>query len=87
MARDHAESFADVESGRADAFATDAVLLYRLIAQNKAKAKYQVIGEFLSYDPHGMMYRKGDAQFAQRVNASTSAGSCACRRATVSISP
>jgi ABC-type amino acid transport substrate-binding protein len=68
VARDHAESFAEVDSGRADAFATDDVLLYGLIAQNKAKAKYQVIGEFLSYDPYGVMYRKGDAQFSQLVN-------------------
>jgi ABC-type amino acid transport substrate-binding protein len=68
VARDHAESFAEVESGRADAFATDDVLLYGLIAQNKAKSKYQVIGEFLSYDPYGIMYRRGDPQMAQLVN-------------------
>ena len=42
-------------------------LLYGLIAQNQAKGKYQVIGEFLSYDPYGIMYRKGDAEFAEVV--------------------
>jgi glutamate/aspartate transport system substrate-binding protein len=66
--RDHAESFAQVVDGKADAFATDDVLLYGLIAQNKAQGKYRVIGEFLSYDPYGIMYRKGDAQVARLIN-------------------
>ena len=69
VSRDHAESFARVVEGAADAFATDDVLLYGLIAQNKAQGNYQVIGEFLSYDPYGIMYRKGDAQFAALVTA------------------
>jgi glutamate/aspartate transport system substrate-binding protein len=67
--RDHAESFAQVVDGKADAFATDDVLLYGLIAQNKAQGKYRVIGEFLSYDPYGIMYRKGDAQVGRLINA------------------
>jgi ABC-type amino acid transport substrate-binding protein len=70
VARDHAESYAQLEAGTADAFATDDVLLYGLIAQHKAQKKYQVVGEFLSYDPYGIMYRKGDAQFAELVTRS-----------------
>jgi ABC-type amino acid transport substrate-binding protein len=65
---DHAQSFAQVVAGSADAFATDDVLLYGLIAQNKARDQFQVIGEFLSYDPYGIMYRKGDAQLERLVN-------------------
>ncbi len=65
--RDHAESYAQVVSGKADAFATDDVLLYGLIAQNKAQGRYFVVGEFLSYDPYGIMYRRGDAQLASLV--------------------
>jgi glutamate/aspartate transport system substrate-binding protein len=65
---DHAESFALVKTGKAAAFATDDVLLYGLIAQDKAanngRSDYQVVGEFLSYDPYGVMFRKGDAQLA-----------------------
>jgi len=65
---DHAESFALVKAGKAAAFATDDVLLYGLIAQDKAtnngRSDYQVVGEFLSYDPYGVMFRKGDAQLA-----------------------
>jgi glutamate/aspartate transport system substrate-binding protein len=69
VARDHAESFAQVVGGKADAFATDDVLLYGLIAQNKAQGKYFVIGEFLSYDPYGIMYRKGDTQVGSLINS------------------
>src|SRR5882672_676775 len=66
-ARDHAESYAQLEAGKADAFATDDVLLYGLVAQRKAQKQYQVVGEFLSYDPYGIMFRKGDAQLAALV--------------------
>jgi len=66
-ARDHAEAYAQLEAGRADAFATDDVLLYGLVAQHQARQRYEVVGEFLSYDPYGIMFRKGDAQLAARV--------------------
>jgi ABC-type amino acid transport substrate-binding protein len=66
-ARDHAESYAMLEAGRADAFATDDVLLYGLVAQHRAQKQYQVVGDFLSYDPYGIMFRKGDAQLAELV--------------------
>lgn len=68
VARDHAESFAELAAGQVDAFATDDVLLYGLIAKNDAKGQYFVVGEFLSYDPYGIMFRKGDAQMAKLVN-------------------
>jgi glutamate/aspartate transport system substrate-binding protein len=65
--KDHAQSYAQLESGKADAFATDDVLLYGLVAQHQAGKQYQVVGEFLSYDPYGIMFRKGDAQLAELV--------------------
>jgi ABC-type amino acid transport substrate-binding protein len=65
--RDHAQSYARLEAGTADAFATDDVLLYGLIAQRQAKKEYQVVGEFLSYDPYGIMFRKNDPQLAEVV--------------------
>jgi ABC-type amino acid transport substrate-binding protein len=72
VSADHAESFGLVKSGKAEAFATDDVLLYGLIAQDRGgdqhASDYQVIGDFLSYDPYGVMFRKGDPQMAQVVN-------------------
>jgi len=68
VAADHAASFVLLTAGDVDAFATDDVLLYGLLAQNKRQADYVVIGEFLSYDPYGIMYRKDDSQFARVIN-------------------
>jgi glutamate/aspartate transport system substrate-binding protein len=72
VSRDHAESFALVKSGKAEAFATDEVLLYGLIAQDRGSAQgpsdYQVVGDFLSYDPYGVMYRRDDPEMAKVVN-------------------
>lgn len=67
-AADHAASFKLLAAGQADAFATDDVLLYGLLAQNGAQADYAVVGDFLSYDPYGVMYRRGDPQFARLVD-------------------
>jgi glutamate/aspartate transport system substrate-binding protein len=63
-ARDHAESFSFLAAGKADAFATDDVLLYGLLATSKSGADYEVVGDYLSYDPYGLMYRKDDPDFA-----------------------
>jgi glutamate/aspartate transport system substrate-binding protein len=64
-AADHAASFAMLTAGEVDAFATDDVLLYGLLAQNRRQADYVVTGEFLSYDPYAIMYRKDDPQLAR----------------------
>jgi ABC-type amino acid transport substrate-binding protein len=69
VAPDHAASFALLGKGEVDAFATDDVLLYGLLAQNKAQDDYVVIGDFLSYDPYGVMFRKGDAPLAALVES------------------
>lgn len=62
-AKDHGESFLTVESGRAVAFSMDDILLYGLIAKAKTPKDYEVVGDYLSYDPYGLMYRKGDEDF------------------------
>ena len=66
--RDHADGFALLKGGQADAFATDDVLLYGLVAQEGAKADYEVVGDYLSYDPYGIVYRKDDAQLAKVID-------------------
>ena len=65
---DHTESFAMLKEGKADAFATDDVLLYGLVATARSGDQYQVVGEYLSYDPYGLMYRKDDPGFAAIVD-------------------
>jgi Na+/H+-dicarboxylate symporter/ABC-type amino acid transport substrate-binding protein len=68
MGRDHDESFALLREGKADAFATDDVLLYGLIATTKGGDQYHVVGDYLSYDPYGLMYRKDDPDFTTIVD-------------------
>jgi glutamate/aspartate transport system substrate-binding protein len=68
-ADDHEHSYRLLEDGKADAFATDDVLLYGLIAIHKAQAKFQVVGDYLSYDPYGIMFPKDDPQLAAIVEA------------------
>ena len=68
VAADHAASFELLKAGQVDAFATDDVLLYGFIAQNNVRSEYVVTGEYLSYDPYGIMFRKNDPQFARLVN-------------------
>lgn len=65
---DHAQSFAMLKEGKADAFATDDVLLYGLVATTNTGDRYHVVGEYLSYDPYGLMYRKDDPDFAAIVD-------------------
>jgi len=61
-APDHEQSYQMLVNGKADAFATDDILLYGLIARHKAQAQFKVVGDYLSYDPYGIMFRKGEPQ-------------------------
>ena len=59
-AKDHAESFLTVESGRAVAFSMDDILLFGLVAKAKNPKDFEVVGDYLSYDPYGIMFRAND---------------------------
>ena len=61
---DHAQSFARVAAGQADAFATDDVLLYGLIATAPNGKDLRVTGDLLSYEPYGLMFRRDDPALA-----------------------
>ena len=54
----HEAAYQLLASGAVDAFATDDVLLYGLIAQHGSRDKFKVVGEFLSYEPYGIMFRR-----------------------------
>src|ERR1700710_272917 len=64
---DHEQSYQALVDGKADAFATDDILLYGLIARHKTQAQFKVTGEYLSYDPYGIMFRKGEPQLKEVV--------------------
>ncbi|GJG93049.1 amino acid ABC transporter substrate-binding protein [Cupriavidus pauculus] len=67
-ARDHADAFEVLRHGGADAYAGDDVLLYGFLAHYNAGKQFIVTSEFLSYDPYGIMLRRGDPQFAAVVD-------------------
>src|ERR1700710_363937 len=67
VAPDHEQSYQTLVDGKADAFATDDILLYGLIARHKTQAQFKVTGEYLSYDPYGIMFRKGEPQLKEVV--------------------
>src|SRR5215471_9466761 len=63
-APDHEQSYQMLAEGKADAFATDDILLYGLIARHKSQDKFRVTGDYLSYDPYGIMFPKGEPQLS-----------------------
>jgi glutamate/aspartate transport system substrate-binding protein len=65
---DHEQSYQMLIDGKADAFATDDILLYGLIARHKAQGQFKVVGDYLSYDPYGIMFRKGEPQLTAVVD-------------------
>ncbi|MFO1110744.1 MAG: amino acid ABC transporter substrate-binding protein [Bradyrhizobium sp.] len=65
---DHEQSYQTLMGGKADAFATDDILLFGLIARHKAQGQFKVVGDYLSYDPYGIMFRKGEPQLAALVD-------------------
>jgi glutamate/aspartate transport system substrate-binding protein len=65
---DHEQSYQTLVDGKADAFATDDILLYGLIARHKAQGQFKVVGDYLSYDPYGIMFRKGEPQLTAVVD-------------------
>jgi glutamate/aspartate transport system substrate-binding protein len=64
---DHAQSFARLAAGQADAFASDDVLLHGLIATAPGGDRFRVAGPLLSYEPYALMFRRGDPAFAALV--------------------
>jgi glutamate/aspartate transport system substrate-binding protein len=71
--KDHSDSFLLLESGRADAFVMDGQILAGLISKAKNPADFKVVGEPLSVEPIGIMYRKDDPAFKKAVDDSVRA--------------
>jgi glutamate/aspartate transport system substrate-binding protein len=67
-AKDHAESFLTVETGRAAAFFMDDILLYSLVANSKNPSEWAISADALTVEPYGIMMRKDDVAFKKVVN-------------------
>ncbi|MES2040195.1 MAG: transporter substrate-binding domain-containing protein [Pseudomonadota bacterium] len=67
-AKDHAEAFLMVETGRAVAWVMDDILLASQVSNSKNPADYEISKEALSVEPYGIMLRKDDAPFKKVVD-------------------
>lgn len=61
--KDHSEGFLALETDRVDAYSTDHILLFGLISKAKSPEEYEVVGDFLSFDPYAIMVRRDDSAF------------------------
>ncbi len=66
--KDHADAALLVETGRAEAFAMDDILLFGLKANAKEPATLDVVGEALQVEPYACMVRKDDPKFKALVD-------------------
>jgi glutamate/aspartate transport system substrate-binding protein len=67
-AKDHAESFLMVDTGRAVAFFMDDILLYSLVASSKNPSEWVISADALSVEPYGIMLRRDDPSFKKVVD-------------------
>ena len=67
-AKDHGESFLLLETGRAQAFVMDDVLLAGLRAKSKDPSQYVIVGPALSVEQNALMMSKADAEWKQLVD-------------------
>ncbi|WP_077002516.1 transporter substrate-binding domain-containing protein [Variovorax sp. KK3] len=68
LAKDHAESFLLLETGRADAFAMDDNTLAGNISNARNPSDFRIVGKPLGIEPIAIMIRKDDASFKRAVD-------------------
>jgi len=72
-AKDHADGFLLLESGRAQAFAMDDILLAGLMLNAKNPDDYAIVGEPLQIEAYACMLRKDDPAFKKLVDSTLTA--------------
>ena len=65
---DNEQSLAALQRGKADVFATDEILLAGLAASRSGQG-YIVVGDYLSYEPYGLIYQRNDPAFDTVIKA------------------
>ena len=66
--KEPAEGLAALENGTVDAYASDEVLLVGLALTAKDPTAVRLTEQYFSYEPYGLMVRRGDAAFRLTVN-------------------
>jgi ABC-type amino acid transport substrate-binding protein len=70
---DHAAGVAALDGGTADAYASDRSILVGIGRTSRNPARLSLIDEFFSYEPYGLMLRRGDPAFRLAVNRALAA--------------
>jgi glutamate/aspartate transport system substrate-binding protein len=70
--KDHREGLTGVEGGTLDAYASDRVILIGLAVTAQDPSQFAIADTYLSYEPYGLMLRRGDAAFRLTVNRALS---------------
>jgi ABC-type amino acid transport substrate-binding protein len=63
-------AYAVLVAGKADAFASDDILLSGFIATHPDGRRFGIVGDYLSYEPYAITLRRDDAAFADLVRSS-----------------
>jgi glutamate/aspartate transport system substrate-binding protein len=66
--KDPQEGMAALESGKADAYAGDRLILINQVAESDDPGRYAMLNEMFSVDPYGFALPRGDADFRLAVN-------------------
>ena len=69
---EHGDGLRGLEEGRLDAYASDRILLEQLLKTARAPQALALSAEFFSYEPYGLMLRRGDNAFQANVNRTLS---------------
>ena len=63
-------AYARLAAGKADAFASDDILLAGLVATRPDGGRFRIVGDFLSFEPYAVMLRRDDPAFSDLVRGS-----------------
>jgi glutamate/aspartate transport system substrate-binding protein len=69
-AHDLDAAYTMLEAAKADAFASDDILLAGFIATHPDGNRFGIVGDYLSYEPYAITLRRDDAGFADLVRSS-----------------
>ena len=65
---DQAAAFMALQQGKVDAYCNDAIQLWGLKYKSADPAQWEVVGDWISYEPYGFAMRKNDSDFRAVVN-------------------
>ena len=69
-APDLSTAYSWLAAGKADAFASDDILLAGLNASRSDRQRFRIMGEYLSFEPYAIVFRRDDADFDALVRGS-----------------